>query len=103
MVGYFFLPDLLIKTSFYSISLKNCPVQAFFSTCALGILHGDIQLSQTILQELSKIKDSEETSHHIAFLTAQVHKSKVCRIRNKLLTYLEILGRGRERLIILGF
>lgn len=71
---------LFTETSSHSISLKNCPVQALFSTCALGILHGDIQLSQTILQELSKIKDIEETSHHIAFLTAQVYKSKVCRI-----------------------
>uniref|UniRef100_T1GA06 Uncharacterized protein n=1 Tax=Megaselia scalaris TaxID=36166 RepID=T1GA06_MEGSC len=58
------------------ISLKNCPIQAFYSTCALGILHGDIQLSQTILGELLKIKDSEETCHHIAFLTSQVYKAK---------------------------
>ncbi|XP_053963021.1 tetratricopeptide repeat protein 37 [Anastrepha ludens] len=60
------------KTILYQcILLKNSPIQALYSACALGILHDDNQLTMTILTELKKYENSEVHSGHIAYLTAQ--------------------------------
>ena len=63
---------------FSSILLKNYPIEALYSACALGILHEDHQLTETILMELKKYENSEEYCAHIAFLTSQHHLTNVC-------------------------
>lgn len=57
----------------FSILLKDSPIQALFSACALGILHHDNQLSETILTELKKRENSEKHVADIAYLTAQYY------------------------------
>lgn len=57
--------------------LKDSPIQALYSACALGILHNDNQLSETILMELKKHENIEAHAAHIAFLTAQYYKKNV--------------------------
>lgn len=57
--------------------LKDSPIQALYSACALGILHQDKQLSETILIELKKYENSEQHAAHIAYLTAQYYKANV--------------------------
>ncbi|XP_055919352.1 tetratricopeptide repeat protein 37 [Eupeodes corollae] len=62
------------KTILYQcILLKDSPIEALYSACALGILHHDNQLTETILCELKKYERSLEHCAHIAFLTSQYH------------------------------
>ncbi|XP_055859258.1 tetratricopeptide repeat protein 37 [Episyrphus balteatus] len=62
------------KTILYQcILLKDSPIEALYSACALGILHHDNQLTETILWELKKYERSLEHCAHIAFLTSQYH------------------------------
>ncbi|XP_013109877.2 tetratricopeptide repeat protein 37 [Stomoxys calcitrans] len=71
---YAFQGEADTKTILYQcILLKDSPIQALFSACALGILHQDNQLSETILTELKKRENSEEHVADIAFLTAQYY------------------------------
>uniref|UniRef100_W8BBM6 Tetratricopeptide repeat protein 37 n=1 Tax=Ceratitis capitata TaxID=7213 RepID=W8BBM6_CERCA len=75
------------KTILYQcILLKNSPIQALYSACALGILHLDNQLTTTILTELKKYENIEVHCAHIAYLTAQ-HYAAINKTR-KGLTYL---------------
>ncbi|XP_014100452.2 tetratricopeptide repeat protein 37 [Bactrocera oleae] len=75
------------KTILYQcILLKNSPIQALYSACALGILHQDKQLTTTILTELKKYENCEAHCAHISYLTAQ-HYASIQQIR-KGLTYL---------------
>ncbi|XP_067630792.1 tetratricopeptide repeat protein 37 isoform X2 [Eurosta solidaginis] len=60
------------KTILYQcILLKNSPIQALYSACALGILHHDNQLTTTILTELKKYENCISYCAHIAYLRAQ--------------------------------
>ncbi|XP_073812213.1 tetratricopeptide repeat protein 37 [Musca autumnalis] len=69
---YAFQGEADTKTILYQcILLKDSPIQALFSACALGILHKDNQLSETILTELKKRENSEKHVADIAYLTAQ--------------------------------
>lgn len=61
----------------FSILLKDSPIQALYSACALGILHQDNQLAETILIELKKYENCEQHAAHIAYLTAQYYKVNV--------------------------
>lgn len=62
------------KTILYQcILLKDSPIEALYSACALGILHHDNQLTETILLELKKYERSLEHCAHIAFLTSQYY------------------------------
>ncbi|XP_065368368.1 tetratricopeptide repeat protein 37 [Calliphora vicina] len=73
---YAFQGEADTKTILYQcILLKDSPIQALYSACALGILHHDNQLSETILIELKKYENSEQHAAHIAFLTAQYYKA----------------------------
>ncbi|XP_061389029.1 tetratricopeptide repeat protein 37 [Musca vetustissima] len=71
---YAFQGEADTKTILYQcILLKDSPIQALFSACALGILHHDNQLSETILTELKKRENSEKHVADIAYLTAQYY------------------------------
>ncbi|XP_075166256.1 tetratricopeptide repeat protein 37 isoform X2 [Haematobia irritans] len=71
---YAFQGEADTKTILYQcILLKDSPIQALFSACALGILHQDNQLSETILSELKKRENSEKHVADIAYLTAQYY------------------------------
>ncbi|KNC22993.1 hypothetical protein FF38_07937 [Lucilia cuprina] len=84
---YAFQGEADTKTILYQcILLKDSPIQALYSACALGILHQDNQLSETILIELKKYEDSEQHAAHIAYLTAQYYKAN--QQPRKALTYL---------------
>lgn len=67
----------LFSSYFFSILLKNSPIQALYSACALGILHQDNQLTTTILSELKKYENCEANCAHISYLTAQHYASIV--------------------------
>uniref|UniRef100_A0A1A9UF77 Tetratricopeptide repeat protein 37 n=1 Tax=Glossina austeni TaxID=7395 RepID=A0A1A9UF77_GLOAU len=59
----------------YSVYNSNSPVQALYSACALGILHQDMQLTETILNELRKYENSIEHVAHVAYLRSQYYIS----------------------------
>uniref|UniRef100_A0A1B0BDM6 Tetratricopeptide repeat protein 37 n=1 Tax=Glossina palpalis gambiensis TaxID=67801 RepID=A0A1B0BDM6_9MUSC len=72
--------------SVYNSVLKsNSPVQALYSACALGILHQDTQLTETILNELRKYENSIEHIAHVAYLRAQYYLS-IQKPRNALIS-----------------
>ena len=58
------------------MSLENRPIQALYSACALGIKH-DIQLAETVVEELKKYENDPKYCHNVAFLTAQLYLVKV--------------------------
>ncbi|XP_011178747.2 tetratricopeptide repeat protein 37 [Zeugodacus cucurbitae] len=87
------------KTILYQcILLKNSPIQALYSACALGILHQDNQLTTTILTELKKYENCEAHCAHISYLTAQ-HYASIQQARkglNYLLTRVHIFPHNAE-------
>ncbi|XP_034475811.1 tetratricopeptide repeat protein 37 [Drosophila innubila] len=59
------------KTVLYQcLLLKGVPIQALYSACALGVLHGDSDLCQMIMSELKAHQFSEEHCADVAYLTA---------------------------------
>uniref|UniRef100_A0A1A9WAC9 Tetratricopeptide repeat protein 37 n=1 Tax=Glossina brevipalpis TaxID=37001 RepID=A0A1A9WAC9_9MUSC len=81
---YAFQGEADTKTILYQcILLKDSPVQALYSACALGILHQDTQLTETILNELRKYENSFEHVAHVAYLRAQYYLS-ILKPRNAL-------------------
>ncbi|XP_037886996.1 tetratricopeptide repeat protein 37 isoform X1 [Glossina fuscipes] len=83
---YAFQGEADTKTILYQcILLKNSPVQALYSACALGILHQDTQLTETILNELRKYENSIEHIAHVAYLRAQYYLS-IQKPRNALIS-----------------
>lgn len=68
---------LKLIINIFSILLKDSPIQALYSACALGILHQDHQLAETILIELKKYENIEQYVAHIAYLTAQYYRANV--------------------------
>jgi len=55
------------------LDLEHRPVEGLFSACALGIVHLDWQLAESILDELKKLENDIKYCHHIAFLTSQYY------------------------------
>ncbi|XP_064547888.1 superkiller complex protein 3 [Drosophila montana] len=59
------------KTLLYQcILLKDVPIQALFSACALGVLHRDNELIQIIMSELRAYHFNETHCADVAYLTA---------------------------------
>ncbi|XP_055387036.1 tetratricopeptide repeat protein 37 [Condylostylus longicornis] len=58
------------------LDLEPRPIKAMFSACALGIIHGDLQFAESIINELKKFENDMEYCHHIAFLTSQYYYAK---------------------------
>ncbi|XP_052840355.1 tetratricopeptide repeat protein 37 [Drosophila gunungcola] len=52
------------------VLLKEVPIQALYSAFALGIIHRDNELSQTIMTELSAYAFKEEYCAEVSYLTA---------------------------------
>ncbi|XP_063225938.1 superkiller complex protein 3 [Bacillus rossius redtenbacheri] len=58
---------------FQCIQLKPPSVQGLFASCALGMLHGDLNLSELTLKELLQYKDNPEFVAHIAVFKAYIY------------------------------
>ncbi|KAH8372463.1 hypothetical protein KR093_011671 [Drosophila rubida] len=68
---YAFQGERDTKTVLYQcILLKGAPIQALYSACALGVLHGDNDLCEMILSEFKAYQFNEEYCANIAYLTA---------------------------------
>ncbi|XP_015173707.1 PREDICTED: tetratricopeptide repeat protein 37 [Polistes dominula] len=55
---------------FQCIMIKPPLIHGFLAAAALGILHGDLNLTNLVLNELKSYKNNVETEHHITTLTA---------------------------------
>ncbi|KAF4526622.1 hypothetical protein B566_EDAN015391 [Ephemera danica] len=58
---------------FQCASLKPVSVQGLFSTCAIGMLHKDLQLSKLVLKELQPYVDDTRYMADIALFQAYTH------------------------------
>ncbi|KAH8279293.1 hypothetical protein KR026_005491 [Drosophila bipectinata] len=68
---YAFQGEADTKTLLYQcILLKGVPIQALYSTYALGILHRDNELSRMVMAELEAYDHNEEYCDEISYLTA---------------------------------
>ncbi|XP_059614571.1 tetratricopeptide repeat protein 37 isoform X2 [Phlebotomus argentipes] len=88
------------------LDLPNPPLEGFYAACALGILHKDLQLAELVVKELNKVEMSENSCHHIAFLSAQFHLLKEG--KDKAIKYLLSLHhkyphRAKLRKVVAGF
>ncbi|EDW01165.1 tetratricopeptide repeat protein 37 [Drosophila grimshawi] len=52
------------------VQQKSVPIQALFSACALGVLHGDKNLVQTIMSELNSYHFNETHCADVAYIVA---------------------------------
>ncbi|KAH8277940.1 hypothetical protein KR018_010596 [Drosophila ironensis] len=68
---YAFQGEADTKTLLYQcVLLKKVPIQALYSSFALGILHEDDELSQMMMAELREYAFKEEFCEDVSFLTA---------------------------------
>ncbi|XP_067002861.1 tetratricopeptide repeat protein 37 [Anabrus simplex] len=58
---------------FQCVQLKPPSVPGLFASCALGMLHGDLNLSEMVLKELVPHKDNPQYITHIAVFKAYAH------------------------------
>ena len=71
---YAFQGDSDAKTIlFQCISLPNPALEALYSACALGFLHGDPQLTILVINELQKHERNDKCGHHVAYLISQFY------------------------------
>ncbi|XP_076296367.1 superkiller complex protein 3 [Lasioglossum baleicum] len=61
---------------FQSIQIQPQVVTSFLAAAALGILHGDLNLTTLILNELKSYESHRDYGHHVANLTAYFHLIK---------------------------
>ncbi|BFG04386.1 tetratricopeptide repeat protein 37 [Drosophila madeirensis] len=68
---YAFQGEADTKTLLYQCILtKNAPIQALYSSCALGVLHRDNELNRTVMSELRAYAFNEKYCVDISYLTA---------------------------------
>ncbi|KAH8314396.1 hypothetical protein KR059_005330 [Drosophila kikkawai] len=85
---YAFQGEADTKTLLYQcVLLKGVPIQALYSSYALGILHRDNELSRTIMTELSAYAFKEEYCADVSYLTA--HYILINEGARKALSYLQ--------------
>ncbi|XP_053691442.1 tetratricopeptide repeat protein 37 [Sabethes cyaneus] len=58
---------------FQCITLPEPPIHAFFSACALGLLHKDNVLTELVIKELRKYEDDPRYGHHVVYLVSQFY------------------------------
>ncbi|XP_055540464.1 tetratricopeptide repeat protein 37 isoform X2 [Wyeomyia smithii] len=56
---------------FQCITLPEPSIQAFFSACALGLLHKDNVLTELVIKELRKYENDPNNGHHVVYLVSQ--------------------------------
>ncbi|XP_076648879.1 superkiller complex protein 3 [Halictus rubicundus] len=78
---------------FQCIQIQPQVVTSFLAAAALGILHGDLNLTTLILNELKSYENHRDYGHHVANLTAYFHlikndvKSAVSTLSKAILNY----------------
>ncbi|EDW85773.1 uncharacterized protein Dwil_GK23246 [Drosophila willistoni] len=70
---YSFQGEADTKTLLYQCILKHAPIQAYYSGCALGVLHQDNELNQTIMSELNAYQTNENYCADLSYLTAHYY------------------------------
>ncbi|XP_055636051.1 tetratricopeptide repeat protein 37 [Toxorhynchites rutilus septentrionalis] len=56
---------------FQCITLPNPPIEALFSSCALGLLYSDSVLTELVIKELRKYENDLRHGHHVVYLVSQ--------------------------------
>ncbi|GLH08653.1 Tetratricopeptide repeat protein 37 [Gryllus bimaculatus] len=64
-------PDDGLKS--HVVQLKPPSVQGLFASCSLGIIHGDLHLSEMVLKELIPYQNDSDYVTHIAVFKAYIH------------------------------
>ncbi|KAG7189428.1 hypothetical protein KM043_017131 [Ampulex compressa] len=89
-MAYMFQEIHDVKTLlFQCIQIKPPTIVGFLAVASLGILHGDLNLTKLVLNELKSFEDHPEYGHHVVSLSAYSHL-----IQNNITNAVRILSKG---------